>query len=103
MKGDSRFGCKTLAVIAGESKTKNVAYILALIGLSGTIWLQTIFFEIEFWILFGYFFALDALFVTVLYSTYKLKDASGYGKLSSLIKVLMVVGILSMLLFYLET
>jgi len=103
LKGDERFKCKTFAVAFGEKKARFLASAIAIIGLAGSIWIQYVFFNIEFWILFGYFFILDAVFVIIILWILNANESSNFGRLSNLIKILMFLGVISMLLFYLET
>ncbi|HEY9115029.1 MAG TPA: geranylgeranylglycerol-phosphate geranylgeranyltransferase [Bacteroidales bacterium] len=103
IKGDERFGSRTFAVVFGERKARYFASVFALIGLAGSIWIQVIFLNFKFWILFGYFFLLDAMFVTILFWIFRANESSNYRWLSNFIKILMLLGVLSMLLFYLET
>lgn len=103
IKGDNRFGCKTFAVVFGEKKAKVLALTIAFIGLAGLVWVQILFFNFQFWLLFGYFFVVDALFLVIILLLKKAKEVSDYGRLSMLIKILMLLGVFSMLLFYLET
>lgn len=103
IQGDSRFGCRTLAVVAGKKKTKIPALVLASIGFFGSVFLQALFVKMDFWILFAYFFSIDSLFLWVGIKIYRSRETSDYKRLSFIIKLLMVLGIFSMLLFYLET
>lgn len=103
IKGDDRFGCKTFAVVFGVKKARYLASAIALIGLAGSVWIQIIFLNIKFWILFGYFFALDAMFIIIIFWIFRASDSSNYRWLSNFIKLLMLLGVVSMLLFYLET
>jgi 4-hydroxybenzoate polyprenyltransferase len=103
IKGDDRFGCKTFAVVFGVKKARYLASAIALIGLAGSGWIQIIFFNINFWMLFGYFFALDAMFIIIIFWIFRANDSSNYRWLSNFIKILMLLGVVSMFLFYLET
>ena len=103
LKGDERFGCKNLAVTYGVKKSKILALFIAVAGLVGTVWIQFIFYKIEFWILFGYFFLLDISFLAIIFWILKAREATNYGKLSNFIKILMLLGVISIALFYLET
>ena len=102
LKGDERFGCKNFAVTFGARKARFLATAIAIIGLFGTVWIQFIFFKIEFWILFGYFFIIDTIFFSIIIWILKANESSDYGRLSNIIKILMLLGVISIILFYLE-
>lgn len=101
-EGDDRFGCRTFAVAYGQKKSKIVGVAVAMAGLLFSVWFQVFFFQAGFWLLFGYFFAIDLLFIIVIFSLYRVTTKSDYSKLSMFIKMLMLTGILSMILVYFE-
>lgn len=102
VEGDGKYGCGNFAVKYGPGKSKILAMVLAVIGLLFSVWFQLFLFGAGFWFLFGHFFVVDALFV---YIILKLSNAEGkedFKRLSSLSKILMLVGILSMVWVYFE-
>ena len=101
-EGDEKFGCNTMAVVYGIEKSKVLAIILTGLGLAATIWIQMFFKQAEFWMLFGYFFLIDLLFIICLIQTIRAKKKADFRKLSNYVKWLMVIGILSMILIYFE-
>ena len=101
-EGDEKFGCNTLAVVYGTGRSKVLAIFLAGLGLAATIWIQVFFMQAEFWMLFGYFFLIDLLFIICLIQTIRAKKKADFRKLSNYVKWLMVIGILSMILIYFE-
>lgn len=102
VEGDERFGCTTLAVKYGLNKSKLAGIAVAVIAIVGSIWFQVFLFNAEFYMLFGYFTLIDMLFLASIYWLVKANDKSDFGKLSVFIKILMLVGILSMILVYFE-
>ena len=100
--GDDRFGCRTFPVVYGKTKARRLALIIAIAGLLAAFWFQYYFFTASFNIVFVYFFIVDALFVANIFLLLKAKEKSDYSKLSILIKLLMLAGVLSMALFYFE-
>lgn len=102
IKGDDRFGCRTFAVVYGVRKSTMLAIVIAGIGLFASFCFQYYFFQLEYYLLFSYFFLVDLLFLWIVF---RLKKASGtpdYANLSMIIKFLMIAGILSMALIYFE-
>jgi 4-hydroxybenzoate polyprenyltransferase len=102
IEGDKKFGCKTFAVAYGEKKSKSLAMIIAFGGLLFSVWFQVMFFQAEFYILFGYFIAIDLLFIMVVIWLSQAKKKSDYKKLAFFIKMTMLIGIFSMFLVYFE-
>lgn len=103
LKGDERFGCKNFAVTFGARKARLLATAIAIVGIAGTFWIQFIFYNIKFWLLYGYFFIIDAIFVFIIFLLLKANESSNYGRLSNIMKILMLLGVMSMMLFYFET
>ncbi len=101
-QGDNRFGCITFTVKYGVGASKVLALIIAYIALVASFYVQYTFFKSDFYYLFSAFFLLDILFISVILMLHKASSKSNYSKLALLIKVTMLVGILSMILFYFE-
>lgn len=102
MEGDERYGCDTFAVAFGQAKAKILAVVVALSGLIFTIFIQMYFFRYDFMILLGYFVIIDLAFIlSVLWIT-TAKTKTHFKKLSNFTKLLMIVGIVSMLFVYFE-
>ncbi|MFB6454410.1 geranylgeranylglycerol-phosphate geranylgeranyltransferase [Chitinophaga sp. Hz27] len=100
MIGDSKDGCRTIPIIWGVLSAKRFCNIL-LLALQVTI----ILVEIRVW-MFGWYLAIAYLVLFVqlpcIYIYAKLKaanNAAQYHKVSSLVKLLMLTGILSMIFF----
>ena len=100
--GDNRFGCITFTVKFGVAASKVLALIIAYISLFASLFIQYTFFKSSFYYLFGAFFTIDILFISVILMLHKATLKSNFSKLSVIIKVLMLVGILTMVLFYFE-
>lgn len=96
LRGDAKFGCKTLPIVLGIAKTKLLLFVYV-IGFQATLVFQGVILEDP--ILLGYFIALIFPMAFLLYRLYWADTRAQYGWLSRYCKALMVVGILSMLLF----
>jgi 4-hydroxybenzoate polyprenyltransferase len=97
LKGDATFGCRTLPVVYGIRKTKNVIYVLSVLFLISLCGLTFHFIGIEMmYFCFG-------LIVPLGFLAYKLAKAdktSEFNYLSNYCKFVMLIGICSMILFY---
>lgn len=98
IKGDNKVNVKTLPIVLGRDRAKNITIIVTIFLLVTLI--TAYIFVIPFISLLVYF----QIFITIplLYFLYKLLKASSkkeYVFLSAFIKVIMLMGILSMLLF----
>lgn len=102
IEGDERYGCNTFAVAYGENRSKLLSLIIAAAGFFFSIWLQWFFYEAGFMILLGYFIAIDVLFIIIILWLLQAKRKSDFRRLSGFIKLIMVIGILSMILVYFE-
>ncbi|MBL6944324.1 MAG: geranylgeranylglycerol-phosphate geranylgeranyltransferase [Bacteroidales bacterium] len=101
-KGDNRFGCLTFTVKYGISASKLIALIVAYISLFSSGLIQYYFFNANFNLLFSAFFLIDLLLIVIIGLLHKASSKPNYTRLSLMIKILMLVGILSMILFYFE-
>ncbi|PLX04264.1 MAG: hypothetical protein C0595_04020 [Marinilabiliales bacterium] len=99
-KGDDRFGCRTFAVVYGIKKTKILLYIVSLIGFVGLFLVQYYFFLLQFNIHFWFFFLIDLFFVLIFVRTMKANNKEDFSKISLLIKIIMLLGIVSMIFFW---
>ncbi len=100
--GDERFGCRTFAVAFGMKKAKMLGIFIALIGLASSIYFQVFAYRAEFFMLFGSFLLIDLLFGLSIFWLLKAENKVHFKRLSTFIKVLMLLGILSMVLVYFE-
>ena len=102
LKGDDRFGCRTFPVVYGIQKARWFVILLVLLSLGLCVWCQIYFIGSGFEWLFYYFFLVDICILIILFELIKAKESKDYKRISSLTKVLMIVGILSMALVTLE-
>jgi len=102
MEGDERYGCNTFVVAFGKTKAKILAVTIALSGLILTILVQVYFYNYDFMILLGYFAILDLAFMLCILWITTATTKIHFKKLSNFVKLLMIVGIGSMLFVYFE-
>jgi 4-hydroxybenzoate polyprenyltransferase len=102
IRGDERYGCGTFAVSFGPLNAKRLGIAITLVTLGFAIWTQVFFYRAAFWLLFGYFILIDLLLVVCLFWLWQAKTAAHYHKVATFIKVVMALGILSMVLVSFE-
>ncbi len=100
--GDNRFGCVTFAVKYGITASKILALVITYISLFASFFIQYNFFESGFYLLFSAFILIDLLFISVIFMIHKASAKPDFKKLSLIIKIIMFVGIMSMILFHFE-
>lgn len=96
LKGDATFGCKTLPVVYGVRRTKNLIYVFSVLFLAGMCFLAYTFVGKELMV-----FCLGMI-VPLGLITFKLRRADTvrhFNQLSNYCKVIMLIGILSMIFF----
>ncbi|WP_200974873.1 geranylgeranylglycerol-phosphate geranylgeranyltransferase [Echinicola sp. 20G] len=92
-EGDRKHGCKTLPIVLGFRKTKNIIFILAGIFVCSIL---TVAFKINDTLLYIYFGAIGVLFLFFMYKIYYADRKKHFTQLSKMSKVLMLTGVLSM-------
>jgi 4-hydroxybenzoate polyprenyltransferase len=100
MEGDTRYGCKTLPIVAGIRTTKIYIGVWTVVLLAALVILQLYILQFQWWYAIGY----TALFiiVPVIYLLYRLPRANrtdDFASLSTLSKFIMFTGIVSMIFF----
>jgi 4-hydroxybenzoate polyprenyltransferase len=98
--GDKKYGCTTMPIIWGvnASKIYTAIWLVVLIGILGAIFFYTI---INTWnsLIPVLVIVLLSFLIFILFQLKKASTSKDFGKISSQVKVLMLIGILSMLLF----
>lgn len=100
IEGDLRYGCKTMPIVWGLPVSKVFAgvWIVVLVGMLVAIQLYII--QLGWWISALYTFALITIpCMWVLKKLYKANTSADFHRLSSVIKLIMLAGIISMLFF----
>jgi len=91
--GDRKHGCKTLPIVLGFRKTKNIIFIIAFLFVASILFVT---FKINEPLLFLYFGGLSLFFIAFMVKIYKADRKSHFSELSTISKILMLTGILSM-------
>ncbi len=102
MEGDKERGCQTLPLVIGAKNTRNFALIFALATIGLTIYLSFVFSTYKFHILLSIYPALTVT-LPMIYLSYKNINArtkKDYHHISSMMKIIMLAGLLFLPLFY---
>ena len=103
IKGDAKVGCKTLPVVLGIKNTKTIVTILTIISFLLLFFVQIKCFQTGYKLLLWYFLiAIQIPFIYLVCKIYKASKKQDYSFLSTLYKIIMLAGILSMLLLYIR-
>lgn len=102
VEGDGRMGCRTLAVTVGIAKAKTYSFVVGVVLLLFVLWVHYFLFTLSLFYMTGYFVIIDLLLVVMLVKLYQASDVVDFSNLSGLSKLFMLLGILSMVMFYFE-
>ena len=96
-KGDSVTHCRTIPIVLGVNKTKTILYIMIAILMSVLLYYNYILFNLKLYIAFAMMLIIVVCSILLLVKIYKADVKNDFHFLSSLSKVMMLIGILSML------
>ncbi len=102
VEGDRRMGCRTLAVIAGSSRAKTYSLVAGMVMLLFVMWIQYFFYTSGLLLVAGYLTTVDLLLIFILTILSKQVEKINFRTISKLLKWMMLLGILSMVMFYFE-
>lgn len=100
LEGDARYGCRTLPIVAGIRTTKIYVAIWAAVLLAALVILQLYILQFGWWLAIAYsvlFVILPLACLMILLR--RAASSADFGRLSTLSKLLMLSGILSMIFF----
>lgn len=92
VKGDKEQGCRTFPVLFGEKNTKLVIYVISFVFLGAMLYWQWML-EKHIWPLYAIYYLLAVFLVKV----YRASHKSHYTFLSGLLKMMMIVGLSSII------
>lgn len=100
LKGDQLAKCTTIPIVLGVKATKIIVIVLVMILMSAVISLQTAWMQGEEWLMFGYFLVAVQLPASlIILQVLRAQTSKEFHWASTLTKVLMLGGILSLILF----
>jgi 4-hydroxybenzoate polyprenyltransferase len=101
MEGDAKYGCRTMPIVWGvnASKVYIAVWLIILIVILGVV--QAYILQFRWWwaVIYCVLFIIFPL-LYILSGLFKAKQVADYHRLSSLTKIVMLTGILSMIFFY---
>ena len=100
MDGDRKYGCKTMPIVWGVNPSKVFIAVWLIVIIASLIILQVYTFQLGWWGSVVYCLLLIVLpLVYVLVKLYSANQSAHYNHLSTIIKLIMFTGILSMIFF----
>lgn len=100
MEGDEKYGCRTLPIVGGIRATKIYISIWIVILLAALVILQLYVLQFQWWYAIVYSFLLVITpLAYLLYKLGKAKTTKDFSSLSTLSKLIMLTGIVSMIFF----
>ena len=97
MDGDGRTHCRTIPVVYGLSKTKTMLYILVVLLLILLFAYLLILFKLQLFAVFAFIAVVTLCSIILIVKIFKAKEKKCFHSLSNMTKVMMLIGILSML------
>lgn len=100
LRGDVQYGCKTLPIIAGINAAKTYVLVWLSVLIGALLVVQLYAAQLGWWLAVAYGFCfLIAPLCYLFFNFIKLREATGYHRMASLAKLIMLSGILSLLFF----
>ena len=100
IKGDIRYGCKTLPIVSGIHATKIYIGVWLVVLIAALLILQLYMLQLNWWL--AIFYSIFFVILPLLYLFYKLwkaKTTKEFAYLSGLAKLIMLTGIITMVFF----
>jgi len=101
MQGDARYGCRTMPIVWGVNATKVYVAVWLIVLIAVLVILQFYVLQFKWWLAIAY--SVPAIIFPLLVILSKLRNAvtkAEFHRLSTLTKLVMLTGILSMTFFY---
>lgn len=103
LEGDLKFGCRTIPIVLGLKVTKAVLAALALISMLLLGYAMVIIFRLDMRMLLIYFtVAVQVPTLSLLFRIFRAKQKEDYSHMSTLTKLIMLAGILSMEILFIS-
>ena len=96
-EGDGNTHCRTLPVVLGLNKTKTILYILVILLLLLLFVYTFILFELKLFAASAFMISVALSSVLLIVKIYKANEYKDFHKLSVMSKIMMLIGLLSML------
>jgi 4-hydroxybenzoate polyprenyltransferase len=100
MEGDRKYGCRTMPIVWGVNASKVFVAVWIIVLAAALLIVQFYVLAFEWWLSILYCLALIvAPLVWILLKLFKAQVAEDFHKLSTMVKIVMLTGIMSMLFF----
>ncbi|MBN4065860.1 geranylgeranylglycerol-phosphate geranylgeranyltransferase [Candidatus Amoebophilus asiaticus] len=101
IKGDKELDCQTLPIVIGINKTKIIICVINFIAILSLTFFQHYFFQNEAYMHLLYItLFIQAPLLYFMWVLYKAKEPQEYHKITGLLKLVMLMGILAIVVFY---
>ena len=100
-EGDQKMGYQTYAIISGKRKAKNIVQTLSLLTIFGIAWILYSQFQADLYSFIYVLFFIESPFLFFVWKLKKAENSADFHSLSSWIKIIMLTGTISMLVFVL--
>ncbi len=103
VEGDRKYGCKTMPIVLGLNATKVFVTVWLTVLITALIIVQFYVLQFGWWFWVSAFYCLSFIIIPLIWIFVKLlpaQSAAEFHKISSVVKVVMLMGIMSMLFFY---
>jgi 4-hydroxybenzoate polyprenyltransferase len=101
MPGDAKYGCRTMPIVWGVNATKVYTAVWLVVLIAVLVILQVYVLQFKWWLTVAY--SVPAVIFPLIVILFKLRKSIGtqdFHKLSTMMKLVMLTGILSMFFFY---
>lgn len=102
IEGDKRYGCKTLPVVIGTKAVKWISISTMAALMIILVFVQYYLISINFNLTGYYFFIIQFLIGYFIYFLFKAKEKTDYSELGQMALIIMIAGILSMQVYYID-
>ena len=99
LEGDQKMGYQTYAIVSGKKKAKNIVQTLSLLTIFGIAWILHSQFHTDLYSFLYVLFFVEAPFLFFVWKLKKAEKQANFHSLSSWIKIIMLTGTFSMLVF----
>ncbi len=100
VEGDRRYGCKTMPIVWGMNATKVFVAVWLIVIIAALIIVQIYVLQFKWWL--SAFYCIAAIIIPLIFifiKLFKAYTAADFHRLSTIIKIVMLTGILSMIFF----
>lgn len=99
LEGDQKMGYQTYAIVSGKKKAKNIVQTLSLLTIFGIAWILYSQFQGDLYSFLYVLFFVEAPFLFFVWKLKKAENSADFHSLSSWMKIIMLTGTISMLVF----